>query len=483
MKLCRIVKNSCLALFVVAACSSAFAGPTVRYANQFSGDDAGARITACIAALPSNGGTCDARGLVGTQTAHATLSIDKPVTLLLGHVNLTLLGNPGIALASSGIHIEGSGSTLSQLTQGFVDSDIISNVVGGYCPSGTTPATHIANLQVDHLKFQGIPGAVSACPNNGVDILDGSGISVHDNLFTGLREEGARASNSTNVVFERNQAIGISDGFRFTGVVQGQMLSNTLSNSQLPSSMFQGCFFVDSVNGTGFQNSSSLLIANNTTKNMVNCQSISLHDGQNVVISGNVMQNSGMGISLGTYAAPDVISRIVVQGNTYQGTCVNAGQPENTGININNNPAPLLGSNITVTGNQISTANCGLRASNMAGILVNYASSVSITKNTIMNSYGNGVLLAAGVTGLTLENNTITNTLRLASGLASGIRELEGGSASGMMSNNAIQNAAVGIEFDDASSPELMVGSFTTKNVTTRLYMATSASATILPLP
>lgn len=158
--------------------------------NQFSGDDAGVKISACIAALPAKGGTCDARGLVGAQFAHAPLSTDKPVTLLLGHVNLTLLGNPGIALASSGIHIEGSGSTLSQLTYGFVESDIISNVAGGYCPSGTTEATRISNFEVDHLKFQGIPGAVSACPNNGVDILDGSGISVHGNLFTGLGRKG-----------------------------------------------------------------------------------------------------------------------------------------------------------------------------------------------------------------------------------------------------------------------------------------------------
>ncbi|HXJ94778.1 MAG TPA: right-handed parallel beta-helix repeat-containing protein [Terriglobia bacterium] len=419
--------------------------------------------------------------MVGAQFAHATLSIDKPVTLLLGRVNLTLFGNPGISLGSSGIHIQGSGSNVSQLTQGFVDSDIMSNVIGGYCPSGTTEATHILNLEVDHLKFQGIPGPVSACPNNGVDILDGSTISVHNNVFTGLREEGARALNSRNVVFQRNLAYGISDGFRFTGVVGGQMLNNTLRDSQLPHSMFQGCFAVDSVNGTGFPNSSSLLIANNMTINMVNCQSFLFHDGQNVVISGNVMQNSGMGISLGTYARPDVISRIVVQGNTFQGTCVNASQPSNTGININNNPAPLLGSHIVVTGNQISNANCGLKADNMAGIVINYASDVSVTKNTIANSYGNGVLLAVGVTGLVLQNNNIVNTLPSADALSAGIRELAGGSASGTVSNDTIQNAAIGMRFDDASSPGLMVGSITTKNVTIPLYMATSASAAILP--
>lgn len=483
MKQCRNRTNACLALFVfvIAGYSSTAQGSTVLNVSRFPGDDAGAKIAACLAALPPDGGTCDARGLVGRQTAVRTVSIEKPVNLLLGRINLTLFGNPGIAIASSGVHIQGSGSEVSQLSQGSIDTDIISNIVGGYCPSGTTPANRIANLEIDHLKFQGIPGRVSACPNNGVDILEGSGISVHDNQFTGLREEAARASNSRNVVFQRNEAYRISDGFRFTGVAKGQMLGNVLMNSQLASSTFQGCFAVDSVSGTGYQNSSSLVLANNITRNMVNCQSFMLHDGQNVLISGNLMLNSGMGISLGTYALPDTISRITVQGNVYEGTCLNAAQPENTGININNNPSPLLGKNIVVTENQIRTANCGLRADNMAGVVVNYADDVTITRNTIVNAYGNGVLLAVDATALNLRDNKIINPFPSASGLEAGIRELAGGFATGSVADNAIESAAVGMEFDDAFSPELLVGKFTTTNVTTKLRMARSSSATIVP--
>jgi parallel beta-helix repeat protein len=482
MKRYRIAKNSCPALFVLfVANSSALGGSVLLHVDQFSGDDAGAQITACIAALPSSGGTCDATGLVGSQSAALTISIDKPVTLLFGSINLTLFGKPGIAVASNNVQIEGGGSSVSQLTQGTVNTDIISNIIGGSCPvGGAAEPTLISNLEVDDLTFQGIPGTASACPNNGVDILDGSEITVENNVFTGLQEEAARASNSTSVVFQNNQAYGISDGFRFTGVVNGQMVNNTLSNSQLPNSMFQGCFVVDSVSGTGFQNSSSLLIANNTTTNMVNCQSILLHDGQNVTISGNVMQNSGMGISLGTHAAPDVISTITVQGNTFDGTCVNVRQPASTGININNNPGPLLGNNVTVTGNQVSNANCSLKANNMAGIVVNYTSNVSITGNTITDAYGNGILLAADVTGLSLENNTITNVLPSITDMSMGVHLMWGGSASGTVSNDTIQNATVGMGFDDVSSPELMVGAFTTIDVTAPLVMATSASATIV---
>src|SRR5437879_2689589 len=40
----------------------------VRFADQFSGSDAGGRIAAAISDLPGSGGTVDARGLEGAQT-------------------------------------------------------------------------------------------------------------------------------------------------------------------------------------------------------------------------------------------------------------------------------------------------------------------------------------------------------------------------------------------------------------------------------
>jgi len=57
-------------------------GPTVR-ADLMPGSDGGAKIIACIASLPATGGTCDARGLVGTQN-WSTVTISKDVTILLG---------------------------------------------------------------------------------------------------------------------------------------------------------------------------------------------------------------------------------------------------------------------------------------------------------------------------------------------------------------------------------------------------------------
>lgn len=58
----------------------------VQYCNAYPGANASAKITACIAALPSTGGTADARGIQGAQswTTCPVTGVTKPVMLLLG---------------------------------------------------------------------------------------------------------------------------------------------------------------------------------------------------------------------------------------------------------------------------------------------------------------------------------------------------------------------------------------------------------------
>lgn len=58
----------------------------IRFANQFAGATAGAKIAAAIADLPSTGGIVDARGLEGAQTIAQDVGsgVTKPVELLLG---------------------------------------------------------------------------------------------------------------------------------------------------------------------------------------------------------------------------------------------------------------------------------------------------------------------------------------------------------------------------------------------------------------
>lgn len=66
----------------------------VRMADQFAGDDAGARLIAAIADLPATGGTVDARGFEGQQSINSTIDITKPVTLLLGAADFFCSADP-----------------------------------------------------------------------------------------------------------------------------------------------------------------------------------------------------------------------------------------------------------------------------------------------------------------------------------------------------------------------------------------------------
>jgi hypothetical protein len=70
----------------------------IRYADQFPGADAGAKIAAAIADLPATGGTVDARGLEGAQAISTDIfaGVTKPGTLLLGSANFSVTATQNV---------------------------------------------------------------------------------------------------------------------------------------------------------------------------------------------------------------------------------------------------------------------------------------------------------------------------------------------------------------------------------------------------
>jgi hypothetical protein len=87
-------------------------------AADFAGADAGAQINAAVAALPATGGTVDARGLYGTQVFSTTVTVDRPVNLLLNvDTSFTGTASPFFNVTSSGaLTIEGCGKGLTNIT-------------------------------------------------------------------------------------------------------------------------------------------------------------------------------------------------------------------------------------------------------------------------------------------------------------------------------------------------------------------------------
>jgi hypothetical protein len=81
----------------------------IRNAKGFSGENAGAKIAAAIANLPSTGGTVDARGIEGGAISQDLFAgVTKPVTLLLGHGTYTFSVTQSIGVR--GVVIRGAGA-------------------------------------------------------------------------------------------------------------------------------------------------------------------------------------------------------------------------------------------------------------------------------------------------------------------------------------------------------------------------------------
>ena len=110
-------------------------------AHILPGADALAKIANAILALPSTGGCVDARGLTGTQqqTAAATVTVDRPVTLLLGAIHIKAIASPtfmvsavhgrsnltvlGLDSTSTVIEANQPNVTLFQFVGDFFDND------------------------------------------------------------------------------------------------------------------------------------------------------------------------------------------------------------------------------------------------------------------------------------------------------------------------------------------------------------------------
>lgn len=118
-----------------------------------SGATADVKIRAAIAALPSTGGIVDCTDLQGAQTISGLITIDKPVTLLLGYATFTM--TKGILITSDGVVVAGKGPGKTTLFvaagMAFADNDPILAAYGGTYPSPTTTInnTHINSLTID----------------------------------------------------------------------------------------------------------------------------------------------------------------------------------------------------------------------------------------------------------------------------------------------------------------------------------------------
>ncbi|HUK43385.1 MAG TPA: right-handed parallel beta-helix repeat-containing protein, partial [Candidatus Bathyarchaeia archaeon] len=142
--------------------SGAFTTLTVQTTNgipnpaRYPQSDPCAQINAAIGALPTLGGTVDARGFAPGQTCNATLTANKPVTILFGAGTWTFNGNPGINVSAPNVVIACPAASFQQTSattlQSGTAAPLIANFADALVNSGnyhTADGTQVLDCTLD----------------------------------------------------------------------------------------------------------------------------------------------------------------------------------------------------------------------------------------------------------------------------------------------------------------------------------------------
>jgi hypothetical protein len=344
-------------------------GPVCR-ADLMPGADAGAKIAACWAVMPT-GGTTDARGLLGAQSIPSTVVLNKPGTLLLPDGPFTLptssdaIAATGFDVESDNVQIIGNGSTILQATRDWANGTFYGIGVFGF--SGFVAE----GLDVRITTTGAMPGTVQAV----VGICVRGARTTYDPPSTNFRITNNRIwvrGAVTNTIVAKEAAIWIFGGSAALRAKGGLISGNVLDDSH----------------GRG----------------------IYLYNAENVDVIGNPIRNLGATIPA-TGAATGI--RVIGGYN----------------VTVSSNPISMAGATGTIHGIRVEgdSANYGITLSGnsainqvandtlVTGMYVDNASRVTIPGNTLLNtaantgtSFGLRFLTTGGpVSGVEVSGNSI----------------------------------------------------------------------------
>jgi hypothetical protein len=103
-------------------------GTTVIDATLYTGTDFGSKVNAAIAALPSTGGTVDARGLGSNQNMSVSITVGANTTLLLPAGTITRAS--GAQIITNGGIVKGAGKNLTYLVGNDSSAAIVRSATG-----------------------------------------------------------------------------------------------------------------------------------------------------------------------------------------------------------------------------------------------------------------------------------------------------------------------------------------------------------------
>ena len=444
----------------------------VRLAVQYPGTNASEKIKACIADLPSIGGTCDATGLQGAQSIESDFTSDltrpgtqpKPVTLLLGHATITCSKKrtANCIQLPSGFRMIGLGNDQTIIRFDDEFPAWVRLIV---------TAPHSSHIEISGLTLDGnishYGGDRKIRQNHGIMLMQAKDVSVHDNHFHDFW----------------------GDALMLWGTVD-------------PSSdvkVFENTFKGNSRADISFISAEQVDVYNNIINKTVNFESIHGEpDGEeqlerDIQVHDNILTGTGISFTAQRYRGdgdnPNV-QRINVTNNTVNGSFILMQRTPFCRV-IGNKVIDTAGADASITvnthscvieGNQISWSQqpCPL----CAGIYIGGSAiwepqnlwgkgENRIAGNSITNARGAAIILYDSSDNL-VDHNTVTSVLPRGQAPAAGINIGGSGSKSlrNVVTNNVITDpkpsptTTFGLSVGPGERP--LVGSNTFKGVTSR---------------
>ena len=441
---------------------------TVRYADQFAGADAGAKISACLADLPAGGETCDARGFEGSQTISATITVNKPVHLigpgaaatftLANGVNGNIFDITASDVLIEGFKIDGNkanqtgGNAFRSETGGLsnltIRRNIVQNVYGRFALISGVDNLRIEENDVANCEQSGNNKAIQVHGANG----SSTGIYVRRNRIDasasdngGIVISSATALNTiAEIAINENEVIvgdaGATDtlGVEFFSSSGGFIQNFTARGNLVRNENATNANVFGISRGGGMPgNNQNGLITGNTILN-VGEMSIEVVGCNSVTVSSNTVRDSGRAKIGGSSR------EVAIVGNTFDGAV--AGASGNQHIEVDNSASQ---GGISIVGNTLRRSNLyGIQfvastgttgfviasnvidgdsqaISNMAGVRIEGANQGQVYGNVFRNfsgTNGRGLLItstggaAIGYWGNHFENIALDNVLNQALG-------------------------------------------------------------------
>lgn len=357
--------------------------------DKYPGNDAAARIAACIGALPSGGGVADARKITGPQTwsSNPFPEVMGPVTVLLGEATFTFSVTP---LVPANVQIIGQGigkTILQEASNANLKPDAVATV------------SHATNIVIRDLTID-----LNAANNTGPEQAHGLDINAaFDSQIQNVEVRnfyGHEGGTGIAFVLTSTTDVTVSGCYvHDVGLVRSSHLSDGIYTSGVRNQMMSNVVEAWTDTGLVVENSADGFVAGN-------------------VLYGKDVGLNGIGVSA-------FIQRATIVGNEISGTELNG-----IGVlRIDTQPATVTTKTITIAGNTIHDTLLGKgihtyqaddvtisgniltnisTAYQDTGIYVEDGHGVAVVGNTISGSGGYGIV-ATGTTNLSLLGNTVTN--------------------------------------------------------------------------